>query len=264
MSNPGNAATQTENTKSDDGKEANTTNTTDTTKVAETFEDKVNAAAAAATIDTDSGKRIFPEGTPEEVEYAANAELRRRDTQSSYTKTQQTLKQTEAELKTVKKFSKPIPKVELTEEQREELDDLKLSNPEAWRVKINALENEAILKAEKEHKENLQEALTANELERRKSILETFNNDNPNLVNLTDDVIDNDVPPRYKQRLEAGEITFEQFLEDVKTYLSQGKVVQKDNLENGQPNLSNVGGSSKPGQQAVEMDDTTTYETEIY
>lgn len=259
MSNPGNAVTQTDNMASEDGKETKV----DKTKEPETFSDKVDIAIKAITIDPDSRKQKFPDGTPEEVVYAANAELRRRETQGSFTKAQQELKQKEAELNTVKSFSKPVPKVQLTEEQREELEELKISNPDAWHVKMNAYENEAVLKAEKEHQENLQVALTANELERRKSIFETFQKANPELV-ITDDIIDNDIPPRYKQRLEAGEVTFEQFLEDVKVYLSQGKVIQTDNLENGQPNLSDVGGGSEPGQKSVELGDEAQYETEVY
>jgi hypothetical protein len=81
---------------------------------------------------------------------------------------------------------------------------------------------------------------------------------------ITDSVIDNDVPPRYKQRLESGEITFEAFLEEVKSYLSQGKTVQKDKLENGQPNLSEVGGSSEPGDTAKELSEEEQYETAIF
>ncbi len=254
MSNPGNAATQTDTTKSevDEG-----------TKQPETFADNVEAAIKSVTTDKDSGKQVFADGLSEEVIYAANAEMRRRETQGSFTKSQQDLRQKEAELKTVKTFSRPIPKVVLTEEQREELDDLKISNPDAWRVKMNAFENEAILKADKEHKENMDEALTANELERRKDIFETFQKNNPNVV-INDDVIKNDVPPRYKQRLEAGEITFEQFLDNVKTYLSQGKIIQKDNLEQGQPNLSDVGGGAEPGKKSIELDDVAQYEAEVY
>lgn len=254
MSNPGNAATQTDNTKSE-GDEG--------TKQPETFADNVEAAIKAVTTDKESGKQVFPDGLSEEVVYAANAEMRRRETQGSYTKSQQELRQKEAELKTVKTFSKPIPKVELTVEQREELDDLKINNPDAWRTKMNTLENDAILKAEKEHAENLNEALTANELERRKGIFETFQKNNPEVI-INDDVITNDVPPRYKQRLETGEITFEQFLENVKTYLSQGKVIQKDNLEKGQPNLTDVGGGANPGAKSIELDDVSQYEAEVY
>lgn len=245
MSNPGNAATQTQ------------------AKSENTYADKVDAAIKAVTIDKDSGKQVLPDGLSEDIVYAANAELRRRETQSSFTKAQQELKQKDAELNTVKTFSKPIPKVVLTEEQREELEDLKVSNPDAWRVKTNAYESEAILTADKLHQEQLQTALNANELERRAGVFSTFQTNNPDLK-ITDDVIDKDIPPRYKKRLEDGEVTFEQFLEDVKTYLSQGKVVQINSLDDEQPNLSKVGGGAKPGQKSIEMDDAASYENEIY
>ena len=65
-------------------------------------------------------------------------EKRFKDTQAAYTKAQQKLKETEAKAKVLEELSKP--RVELPKEVAEELDDLKYKDPDAWRLKLAALE----------------------------------------------------------------------------------------------------------------------------
>ena len=96
------------------------------------------------------------------------------------------MKATKAKLDALEKLT--TPKVELDEATKQELDDLKYDNPDAWRAKMNKLETEAHNK----HKETLNEAgkMAAQqaELERRAQVLTEFNASHPDLV-LTDEVI---------------------------------------------------------------------------
>lgn len=231
-----------------------------------TFESKVNAALKAAKVDA-KGNLVLPKGLSEEVRYAAVAEKRRRDTQAEFTRTKQETKRLKAEKAALANKVRGSVKLELTAEQKDELDELKFADPEAWRVKMNNLEREAIRKADEEIEKELKQVSTSSleqdELERRKQLLADFNQEHPGVV-IDDDVIANDIPPRITNKLKNGEIEFEDFLQEVHKYLKTGKVVKQTERTRKQPNLARVPGGSSPEKQSNRQDPIKSYDTEVF
>jgi len=227
------------------------------------FAEEVEAVIKGVTKD-DAGKNVFPEGTTEAHQFAATSELRRRDTQSALTKEQEGHKTSKAEnTKLTEAWAAEVASV-LTPTQSAELEELKNTDPDAWRTKLNEIEatNQTSLK-ERQTKISA-DAGTESELERRTSVLEAHNVANPD-HQLTQDVIDNDIPPRMYKKLTNGEITFDQFLEDASGYLKKGKVVgDVGDIPSDEPNLSDLGGDDKPSTANVEASITESYEKETY
>lgn len=247
MSNPADAATQ------------------KATGSTPSFADLVDKAIKEAKQD-DKGNLVLPEDLDESVKYAATIEKRRRDTQAAYTRDRQKLTALEAEKATL--FSEVVGdvKLELTDEQVNELEELKFSDPEAWRRKVNDYEKVALQKKRTSVEEKLKQvstsALDNDELERRKTVLEEFVKSHAGFT-LNDDIIANDIPPRISKKLEKGEITFDQFLETCFEYLTTGKTVKTEATME-QPNLRKVPGGASPSDTAVKEDIISSYENEIY
>jgi len=229
------------------------------------FADLVNKAVNEAKTD-EKGNLVLPDDLSEEVQYAATLEKRRRDTQASHTKISQKVKALEAEKSALLSKATGSFEIELTTEQEAELEDLKFSDPEAWRKKMNTLETEARNKRTKEIDEELKKvsssSLETEELERRKQVLSDFLEANEGFE-LDDDIIANDIPPRISKKLEAGQITFEEFLQECHDYLKTGKVIKQDKVLSG-PNLSKIGGGNSPDKNAVKEDIITSYTKETY
>jgi len=237
----------------------------DTTENAN-FETRINKVVENLTRD-EKGKYIVPEDLSEAERFAVLAEKRRRDTQAEYTKTSQKVKMLEAEKTTLlKKVTEEIP-LKLTTEQAEELEDLKFSDPEAYRKKMNTYERDHLAERTRTIDEELKQVSTSSlvqeELERRKEILADFTQARPDFV-INDDVISNDIPPRIRKRMETGEVSFEDFLNECYNYLKTGKVVRQEELPGKQPNLSKVGGGSQPDDNAVKEDIHIKYKKTIF
>lgn len=188
-------------------------------------------------------------------------EKRFKDTQGAFTKSQQELKATQARLEVLEKLT--TPKVELDEATKTELENLKFSDPDAWREKLNTLEQEAQNKHSATLSEAEKQANQQAELQNRAQTLIDFQVSHPDLV-INDDVIKYDVPPRITSKLESGEISFEQYLNDVASYLNQGKVIGDGNKTLNQPNLKDVGGDDTPTDGAVQKDIVKDYADIIY
>ena len=209
------------------------------------------------------GKMQFAEDLDPAIKYAANAEIRRRDTQSAFTKTQQenqALKTENEQLfgiyetETVKKF---------TEDEQAELEELKHTDQEAWRAKINELEASNRAKAKEQHAQIKNKASEETEMQRRERVLTEHNDANPNFA-LTDDVIDNDIPPRITKKLEKGEITFEEYISECHTYLSAGKRIHTGDPAPDEPDLNQTPGSSTPTDEAVGKSISESYKDTIF
>lgn len=230
-----------------------------------TFAEAVNKAVEAATVDA-KGNLVLPEDLPDEVAYAATLEKRRRDTQAAFTKTNKQLKALELEKAVLLDEVTGEVRLELTEEQATELEELKFSDPEAWRKKVNALEIDAKKKKRVAVDDKVKQASTSSldkeELERRKQVLEEFNQANPDFL-INDDVIANDIPPRITSKLAKGDITFEEFLQECLEYTKTGKVVKQEGITK-QPNLSKVAGGNKPDDNSVKEDIIKSYKNETY
>lgn len=231
----------------------------------ERFTTAVSEAVAAITRGED-GKYILPEGLSMEMRMAVIAEKRRRDTQSEFTKTSQKAKALEAENTALKKRAIGNVKIDLTPELKEELEELKFSDPEEWRKRMNKLEQEAFSKHKKELDDEMgqvsTEILNKEELGRREEVLKEFIKSHEGFK-LNDDILANDIPPRFTKRLETGEISFETFLQEVYDYTKTGKVVKQEDVLK-QPNLSKVGGSTTLEKHAENVDIIKSYEKEVF
>ena len=231
------------------------------TPAEQTFEEKVNTLVGSMEKD-EAGKWQVPGELDEPTAFAVMAERRRRDTQASFTQNQQMLKALETENSTLAELLESGAATSLTEEQKEELEDLKQTDPEQWRTKLN--EHETAHKAELANKreEARNKGQQESELTRRERLLSEFNEANPN-IQLTDDVVDLELPGKFKKQLDNGEATFEEFLANAKAFLSKGKAVDKgDPLAD--KSLSNAGGGSTPSKEALNADITESYASEIY
>lgn len=192
----------------------------------------------------DSLKAKLPEDPKEAIatllKEAATAEKRRRDTQSSYTKTrQENLRLTSEKNYLAKQINTTLPKSEA-------LDTLKYENPDKWREEVNRLEREAQAGIQEKMQTLGTEAQKNFELEERQRILRSFSEANPDL-DITLPEVQDQIPPKYLKQLETGEVTFEAFLNNVKKFVeapksAAGKVPPVD----GSPDLTKLPGSSIP------------------
>jgi hypothetical protein len=227
-----------------------------------TFESRVNEVIAATT-KSDDGKLVLPEGTDEALAFAAKAELRRRDTQGAYTKNQQRLKALEAENEKLASSWESDAVSNLSNSEQARLEELKVQDPDAWRSEIAKIEGEKRTQFQEKRQAISEEASKLTEVERRGLQLEQFNKDNPD-INLSDEVIANDIPPRITRKLEAGEIQFDEFLNEVATYLGKGKKIAPGAKAPEEPNFQGARGSNTPSKEAVEKQNSDDYSKEIF
>lgn len=228
------------------------------------IEQRVNTLVDSM-VKTEDDKWTLPEGTDAsaEMQYAAMSERRRRDTQGEYGRGQQQLKAMTAENERLASGWEKDATASLTKEQRDDLELLKHEDPDAWRVKLNEYE-QANRTAFGEKRASIKtEVQNETELEKRTRLLDEHNAANPD-NQLTDDTIDNDLPPRFLKQLESGELDFEQFITKSAEYLGKGKVLAPGATPPAEPNLGKAGGSSKPTDTAVAGDIAKTYKNEIY
>lgn len=190
-------------------------------------------------------------------------EKRRRDTESAFSKASMRAKALEAENEELRKKLESSFKPSLPEEEQERLNDLKFSDPDAWRVEMNKLEQSARQQLDEEFSQVTSKASEHAEIERRRQVLASFQEENPGFQ-LDDDVLANDVPPRITRKLEKGEVSFEDFLVEVRDYLSKGKVIKDTSPVTNKPNLSSAGGGATPDPNAVSQDIYASYANEIY
>lgn len=199
----------------------------------------------------------------ESVKYAATSEMRRRDTQSAFTKEQQRGDRLETEnTKMADVWGAEVAK-NLTDEQRTSLEELKHTDPEAWREALNKHESDNAEKFKETRKKISTEAKEETELQRRTRVLSEYNEANPD-SQLTDDVINNDLPPRITKQLADGKIDFDEFVKQATTYLGKPKVIDKGEEIKKTPDLSDVGGSNVPPEDAIAAEADATYKGEIY
>ncbi len=202
----------------------------------------INDAVKQVTVD-DNGKYVYPADMDPVLKAAVAATKSYRDNQSGFTKSQQGLKESEAENVLLRERLAETTKVplELTPERAKELDDLMYIDPTAWRLEMNKLEQQSSIAANEAldtvTKEARSKASGEFELERRVNYLNEYNGsregmtdkDGNPLAPITADVLDNDVPKRINDKLAKGEITFEAYVDEVSQYLVKGKVVSQGN-----------------------------------
>ena len=227
------------------------------------FADRVDTIVAGMT-QSDDGKWQMPEGDHDEsVVYAANAERRRRDTQSAYTKTTQQLSVIKAERDGLAKDFESNYVESLPRATQIELEELKSTDADAWHQRMVDIKAERATEFSDKRKAITDKAKTESEGEYRKRALQEFTDANPTLA-LTDDVIQNDVPPRITKKLESGSISFGDYLLEVKNYLTAGKVIGKGDTPKPGINLSEVPGGDHADPEAQRKAIKSTYNDEIF
>jgi len=202
----------------------------------------INDAVKQVTVD-DNGKYVYPTDMDPVLKAAVAATKSYRDNQSGFTKSQQSLKETEAEVVALREKLAETTKqpLELTPERQQELDDLMYIDPQAWRKEMNKLEQQSSIAVSEALNTVTQEARQKAggefELERRVNYLTDYNasregmtdkNGQP-LAPITAESLDNDVPKRINDKLANGELTFEAYVDEVSKYLDKGKVVSQGN-----------------------------------
>jgi len=220
-----------------------------------------NPEEKAATLDKKSQGQSTE--TQEEIDWKAKyeeAEKRRRDTQAAYTKSRQELKMLKAEREALEK---QVLQLDLSVKQTDELEELKFQDPDKWRQEVNRLEEEAKKAKLEALNQATNEAKTKAELEHRLEVLEEFQKAHPE-VHIDDEVIANDIPPRITKKLENGEISFEEFLDEVHGYLTTPKKVAAGEEPPKQVNLGKVGGRDTASEHAVSEDIVASYQNEVY
>ena len=186
-----------------------------------------------------------PESTTQ-VDY----EKRFKDTQAFATKVAQEkaeaireLQELKAELSVLKETAKPSLTIDA--QTQSELEDLKYSDPDAWRARVNELEQNANLEFNSKIDEAKKLSTQQLELQRRANILEQFQTEHPDVV-FTDELLNLDIPRRIVKELEEGKVTYEEFLNNVYNYVKTPKVIGSITKTLEQPNLSKTGGDDTP------------------
>lgn len=224
-----------------------------------TYAEKVNSLVAQA-----DEHGALPEGVEadEGLQFAVSSELRRRNTQSEFTKGQQSIKTLQAENSALASNWQKDAINKISAADKAELEELKVQDPEAWRTKITELERANQAAFTEKTSAIKTEASQLTELEQREADLAAFNKANPEFA-LTDDVLANDVPPRLTNQLKNGDIAFSDFLEKVKKYVDTPKKVQTTEAPN-EPNFAGARGGQEPGEDAVKAQNSDDYSKELY
>lgn len=228
----------------------------------DTFESKVNTALESVKKGED-GKWQVPDDLDEAVAYSVNAELRRRDTQAAYTKTQQEAAVLRKENETLAASYEKDVISQLSTEDKDRLEELKHTDPEAWRTELEKVERSNKSKFDEKRNQIKDTVTKETELERRTRLLEEYNEANPEHA-LTDEVIENDIPPRFTKQLEKGEVDFEEFLDKCNTFLGKPRTIKKGDEAPNEPDLGNAGGGHQPGDGERKEDIRKSYKTETY
>ena len=150
--------------------------------------------------------------------------------------------------------------VVLTKEQKFELHDLKKTDPEAWRNKLNEYEEANKEKLGTELETIRTESSDKGEKAVRIEQMEAWSESTG--ISLTDEIVENDLPPRFMKQLENGKITFEEFLDKAGKFLKSEKVIQgaDEDVDDDTKNLSKVPGTQEPSTHAQEGDFVESYE----
>lgn len=189
---------------------------------------------------------------------------RRRGSQSAYGKLAAEKKALELELEDLRGSAKP----QLTDEQAEHLEGLKVTDPEAYYTTRKSYESNA----ERERAERLDELntqaqtevkaeLLANELNDAELLLKTRYPDFSDVV--TKETLEMQLPPVLTEKLKSGEESAEDFLDKAYAYLSKNGKVKSPEAPT-QPSLGSVAGNTRSSNPANQQDFNSSYSTTIF
>ena len=193
----------------------------------------------------DDGKFVYPDGIDPMLKIAVANAKSFRDTQASYTKTRQELKALEAEKAALKSELEKLyhPTADLSEDEKLELEELKLTNPENWYKRMRALEDSSTKKIDEKLNEAKEKTLEQLAVEERQQALEEFNQNSE--VKLSQELLEMEVPKKYHQQLSAGEITWTEFLEKAAKFIGAPTTVKGTEVPT-TTNMNSVSGGQTP------------------
>jgi len=211
----------------------------------------------------DKGKLQLPEDMPTWQKHIIRGEKRTRDAQAELSSEQNKLRQSEAKNAVLlKTASTMVPEdFQLSDAELTELNTLKKNDPDAYRLKVNALEASALeaqqTKLTEMTTKAAEDATIAHTTKNRVTVLAEFREANPDL-SITDDILVNDVPPRLLAGVTSGQYSYGEYLVKVKEYLATGKTTTGD--DNSDPhNMHKLPGSQTPGKKAAEKAGQSDY-----
>jgi len=212
----------------------------------------------AAHVDAE-GKLNLPDDVDPAIAHAVRAEKRFRDTQASYTRERQNSKSLEEVNKRLTNQLIDTATLHISAEQRNELEELKLRDPDTWRERLTEYETEARdrLKSKIDEFTEAGQKVSAEVL--YTATLEDFNS--VHKVEYTQEYLEDNIPAAYTKKLGKGEITFAEYLSMAHKFV-QGKVVIKDTEE--PTNSPKVSGSNKPSKEAESQDLNAIYRNTVF
>lgn len=232
------------------------------------FAEQVNAIVEKA-VEDKNGNMVLPDEVlkdiPEALQHSAQTELRFRNTQRAFTKSQKENKKiTAVNAELVNHLTETVT-LHVTPAQKAALDDLKVRDPEAWRAKLNEYEQEAktILQTKLQEFDKKGEALSEAEVRAAKlaSFIETTG------IELTDDIIANELPASFLKDLESNKITFDQFLTNAHKFLTKSVKIQgagEGKVDDNDISIGKLPGGATPTKQAIEGDITSRYSKLVF
>jgi hypothetical protein len=211
----------------------------------------------------DNGKLKLPDELSEIEKELVRQAKRTRDAQQALSREQRAKIELEAQARALEELAKQsLPSnFDLSQEEVNALEELKFKDPDAYRLKVNELEAKAHQQREEELKEVAEkakaEAADSFVAKSRIQVLEEFRSANPDIP-LTDDVLVNDVPPRFMKELNEGKYDYQTYLDKVVDYLKLGKGIATP--KEGESNsLGSVPGGTTPGKAAAEKQGRQDY-----
>jgi hypothetical protein len=202
----------------------------------------------------DKGKLQLPDDMPDWQKHVVRGEKRQRDAQSALGKANDKLRASDATLQVLKDKQLVLPSnLGLTQDEVAEINGLATTDPEQYRLRMNAAETNARKVAQEELDsgvtKSIEEANNSHMTNNRVTVLQNFRDANPELV-ITDDVLVNDVPPRFMKKLNDGEYAnYGEYLEAVKGYIINGTEIPEGN-KGEQHNLHDMSGKGAPGKKS--------------
>ena len=195
--------------------------------------------------------------TTTQQEQTIDWEKRFKDTQAAFTKSRQELAATKAELQAAKEMQQ----FAMPADVKARLDELKFSDPDAWRVEMNAFEQSKTAKFNELHANNTQAILSELSQADRVQTLQEFNRLHG--VEITESLLQNEIPNRIHNELNSGTIDYATYLAKCVEYLKTPKVIAGTQEVLGQPNIGKIGGGATPGEAASNLNIETAYKSMV-
>ena len=195
--------------------------------------------------------------TTTQQEQTIDWEKRFKDTQAAFTKSRQELAATKAELlaaKEMQQFTMPA-------DVKARLDELKFSDPDAWREELNAFEQSKTKKFEEAYTANTEAILSELNQADRVQTLQEFNSLHG--VEITESLLQNEIPNRIHNELNSGTIDYATYLAKCVEYMRTPKVIAGTQEVLGQPNIGKIGGGATPGEAASNLNIETAYKSMV-